>query len=99
MKENFRVILDEGESYDYIADTILQTTCIKNYKKYIENMFIERYFKHEMLCKVDCKVDEVEVEDDDFQIRMIKRTGNFSPCLNQIIDSNNYFSLHNKDMI
>ena len=78
MKENFRVILDEGESYDFIADTILQTTCIKNYKKYIENMFIERYFKHEMLCKVD----EVEVEEDDFQIRMIKRTGNFLACSN-----------------
>ena len=99
MKENFRFILDEGESYDYIADTILQTTCIKNYKKYIENMFIERYFEHEILCKDDCKVDEVEVEEDDFQIRIIKRTCHFPPCLNQIIDSNNYCSLHNKDMI
>ena len=98
MKENFRVILDEGESYDYIADTILQTTCIKNYKKYIENMFVERYFEREMLCKDDCKVDEVEVEED-FQIKIIKRSCHFHPCLNQVIASNNYCSLHNKDMI
>ena len=40
------VILDESESYNCISDKILQNNCIKNYKKYIENMFIERYFEN-----------------------------------------------------
>ena len=35
------VILDESESYNSISDKILQNNCIKNYKKYIENMFIK----------------------------------------------------------
>ena len=36
MKDNFRVNLHEGESHDSIADTILQTTCIKNYKNMLK---------------------------------------------------------------
>ena len=41
-KENFRVILDENETYDKVADDIVQLNDIENYKKYIDNMFIER---------------------------------------------------------
>ena len=41
LKNNMYVILDESESYNSISDKILQNNCIKNYKKYIENMFIE----------------------------------------------------------
>ena len=47
------VILDESESYNSISDKILQNNCIKNYKKYIENIFIERYFEN--MNKNDCK--------------------------------------------
>ena len=35
LKENFRVILDENETYDKVADNIVQLNYIKNYKKYI----------------------------------------------------------------
>ena len=94
LKEDFHVILDEGQTYKSIADNILQMSNIKNYKKYINNICLEKY-----LSRLDCKVDEVEVEEEDFQIKIIKRTCHFPPCLNQIIGSNNYCSLHNKDMI
>ena len=40
LKENFRVILDENETYDKVADDIVQLNDIKNHKKYIDNMFI-----------------------------------------------------------
>ena len=36
---------------------------------------------------------------DDFQIKLIKRTSYFPPCLNRIIGFDNYCSIHNKDMI
>ena len=49
MKENFRVILDENETYDKVADAILQMKGIKNYKKYIDNMFIEREIERDMI--------------------------------------------------
>ena len=41
-KENFRVFLDENETYDKVADIILQKNGIKNYKRYIDNMFMNR---------------------------------------------------------
>ena len=86
------VILDESESYNSISDKILQNNCIKNYKKYIENMFIERYFEN--MNKNDCKKEQ-----NDVQIKLIKRTCYFPPCLNSIIGSNNYYSLHNKNFV
>ena len=56
------VILDESESYNSISDKILQNNCIKNYKKYIENIFIEKYIENifiekyiENINKNDCK--------------------------------------------
>ena len=55
-KNNMYVILDESESYNSISDKILQNNCIKNYKKYIENMFIERYFEN--VNKNDCKKEQ-----------------------------------------
>ena len=49
LKENFRVILDENETYDKVADMILQKKGIKNYKRYIDNIFIEREIEREMI--------------------------------------------------
>ena len=92
LKDDFHVILDENETYDKVADNILQMTNIKNYKKYINNIYLEK-----CLSRLDCEVDEVEEED--FLIKIIKRSCHFPPCLNQIIGSNNYSCLHNKDMI
>ena len=92
MKDNFRVILAENETYQSVADNILQKTGIKNYKRYIDNIYLEKF-----LSRLDYKVDEVE-DDANFEIKIIKKIC-FYPCLNQIIDSVNYCSLHNKDMI
>ena len=49
--------------YDKVADNILQMSNTKNYKKCINNIYLEKY-----LSRLDCKVDEVEVEEEDFQI-------------------------------
>ena len=43
--------------YDKVDDNILQMSHIKNYKKYINNIYLEKY-----LSRLDCKVDEVKVE-------------------------------------
>ena len=48
LKDNFRVILDENETYNKIADNIVQLNDIKNYKKYIDNMCIEREIERGM---------------------------------------------------
>ena len=48
LKENFLVILDEKETYDNVADDIVQLNDIRNYKKYIDNMFIEREIERGM---------------------------------------------------
>ena len=68
LKENFRVILDENETYDKVADMILQKKGIKNYKRYIDNMFIEREIEHDMI-KVRKKEDDnyLKKVDNDFK--------------------------------
>ena len=48
-------------------------------------MFIERYIEN--------------TNKNDFQINIIKRTCYFPPCLNQIIGSDNYCYLHNKNSV
>ena len=61
MKENVHVILDEDETYKSISDKILQKSDIKNYKRYIDNLFIEKFFESKMTYKKDdceCKVEE-----------------------------------------
>ena len=70
LKDNFRVILDENETYNKIADNIVQLNDIKNYKKYIDNMFIEReiergmtkFRKKEVDKKIFKKVDNDFIE-------------------------------------
>ena len=60
-----------------------------------------------LLDKLEHLIDESNVEldlinnqeDDDFEIKISKKICFYPPCLNQIIGSDNYCSLHNKDMI
>ena len=47
MKENYNVILNKTETYESVADNILQNKDIKNYKRYIEDMFIERNYEED----------------------------------------------------
>ena len=49
LKKNFRVILDENETYESIVDIILQKKGIKTYKKYIDSIFIEREIDRDMI--------------------------------------------------
>ena len=71
LKDNFRVILDKNETYDSISDTMLQTTGIKNYKRYIDNMFTNREIDRNMFIEIDLNVKKVVndnevVKKDDF---------------------------------
>ena len=56
-------------------------------------MFIERYFENMNKKHIE------NIYKDDFQIKLIKRTCYFPPCLNSIIGSNNYCSLHNENSV
>ena len=60
LKENFRVILDENETYDKVADDILKKDNIKNYKRCIDNMFIEREIDRNM--KKVCNDNNFEIK-------------------------------------
>ena len=46
MKDNFHDILDEDETYESVANKILKNNNIKNYKEYIDDMYIEEYFTY-----------------------------------------------------
>ena len=101
LKDNFHVILDEHETYDSVSDTILQTMSIRNYKRYIDNIFIERNIDRNMkkICKkvVNHNDNEVVRKDDNINIFGSKICF-YSPCLTYIYQGN-YCSNHNKDMI
>ena len=78
LKENFRVILDENETYESVADIILKKTGIKNYKRYIDNMFINREIDRDML-EIDLRAKKVcKKEGDNYLKRliMILKNGN-----------------------
>ena len=92
LKDNFRVILDEDEIYESVANKILKNNNIKNYKKYIDNMYIEKYFAYLNSKKED------DFKEDDFEIKIVKKICFHPPCLTEVI-GNNYCHLPNKDMI
>ena len=105
LKENFRVILDENETYESVVDIILKKTGIKNYKRYVDNMFMNREIDRDMLeidlsakkvCKevVNNNVVGNDVKEGIFQCKRCF----YLPCLNHI-PQGNYCSNHNKDMI
>ena len=80
LKRNFRVALDENESYESVANMVLEKSSIKNYKRYIDNIFIEREIERGMI-KVFKKVDNDFME--------------YSNCLTCICYSH-YCPNHNK---
>ena len=97
IKDGFHVILDENETYKSVADDILQRNNVKNYKKYINDIYIGKFFSR-LDCKEDCKEEEEDVKDDDFEIKILKKICYYMPCMNEVI-KDNYCLLHNKDMI
>ena len=65
-------------------------------------MYLDKF-----LDKLEHLIDESNVEldlinnkeDDNFEIKISKKICFYPPCLNQIIGSDHYCSLHNKDTI
>ena len=68
LKENFRVVIDENETYESIANNISKKDNIENYKKYIDNMFIEKEIEHDMIkvCKKEIDKKFLKKVDNDF---------------------------------
>ena len=96
LKDDIHVFLEENESYKSIANNILKNNKIKNYKKYIHDIYLDKFLlnlncKEDEDCKKDCK-------EDDFEIKILKRTCFYVQCMNEVI-GDNYCSIHNKDMI
>ena len=55
LKDDFYVILDEDETYKSIADDTLKNGTINNYKKYIRNIYLEKFLLN---------LDNIEEEED-----------------------------------
>ena len=100
MKDNFRVILDENETYESVFDIILQKTGIKNYKRYIDNMFMNREIDRNLFIEIDLSVKKV-CNDNNVNIKKDNSFENkicfYPPCLNWV-SGDNYCHLH-QDMI
>ena len=59
MKDNYRVVLDENETYESVAKMILQKNDIKNYKRYIDNIFMNREIDKNIFIEIDLSVKKV----------------------------------------
>ena len=56
LKENPYAILDENETYKSVTYMILQKNGIKNYKRYIDNMFMNRKIDRNIFIEIDLSV-------------------------------------------
>ena len=92
LKDNFWVMLDKNETYKSVADMILQKTGIKNYKRYIDNMFINRENDKNMV-EIDLSVKKVCKDNNVVKNKICF----YPPCLNYV-SNNNYCHLHHKDI-
>ena len=92
LKDNFRVMLDKNETYKSIADMILQKSGIKNYKRYIDNIFINREIDRNMV-EIDLSVKKVCNDNNVVKNKICF----YPPCLNYV-SNNNYCHLHHKDI-
>ena len=90
LKDNFRVILEENETYESVTDIILQKTDIKNYKRYIDNMFINREIDRNMI-EIDLSAKKVCKKEGDNYLKKVdndfKKWG-YTNCLRCLCDGN-----------
>ena len=96
MKDNFRVILDENETYESVTDMILQKNGIKNYKRCIDNKFINREIDRNML-EIDLSAKNVCKKGDNYLKKVdndFKKWG-YTNCL-KCICIGNYCKNHDK---
>ena len=86
LKNDKNVFLENNETYESICDNILKDDNIKNYKKYIHYMYLDKFpsFLDENIC----------TEDINFKIKILKKTCFHPPCLNYISNDVNYCSIH-----
>ena len=98
MKDNYIVVLDENESYDSISDGILKVSNIKNYKRYIDNMFISREIYRNMFIEIDISVKKVCKKEGANYLKKVdndfKKWG-YTNCLRCLCEGN-YCQNHNK---
>ena len=98
MKDNFRVFLDENETYESVTDIILQKTDIKNYKRYIDNMFINREIDKNMFIEIDLSAKKVCKKEGDNYLKKFDndfKKWSYTNCLRCLCDGN-YCQNHNK---
>ena len=101
LKENLLVILDAGESYDSVVDKILEKTGIKNYKKYIDNMFINREIDRNIFIEVELDKNIKKVCKKEVDKKVFKKVDNdfknwgYTNCLTCICYGN-YCPNHDK---
>ena len=69
-------------------------------KYYINKLLKENNIVNNLLTEEILKNDEIKnINQEDFKIILNKRICFYPPCLSNIIDTNNYCYLHNKDCI
>ena len=83
LKNDKKVLLENNETYESICDIILKVDNIKNYKRYIHYLYLDKF--PSFFNNNDCK--------EDFEIKILKKICFHPPCLNQVI-GDNYCSIH-----
>ena len=94
LKNNPYVSLENNESYKSIVNNILKVNNIKNYRKYIRDIYLDKFLlnleKEDEDYKKDCKEEE-----DDIEIKILKKICYHPPCMKYISNFNdNYCSNH-----
>ena len=87
LKDDMHVFLEGNETYKSIAKNILKVRNIKNYKKHIRDIYLQKF-----LLNLDCKEDDVHEEKDDFEIKILKKICLYPPCMNEVVDKNYCFN-------
>ena len=64
-------------------------------------MYLDKFLDklEHLIDESNVELDLINNQDDDFEIKISKKICFYPLCLNQIIGSDNYCSLHNKNMI
>ena len=101
LEDNFRVIVDENETYESVAEIILQKNSIKNYKRYIDNMFMNRKIDRNIFIEIDLSAKKICKKEGDNYLKKVdddfKKWG-YTNCLRCLYEGN-YCQNHDKLLI
>ena len=93
--------MDENETYQSVADNILEKTGIKNYKRYIDNMFMNQEIDRNIFIEIELDRDIKKVCKKEVDKKVFKKVDNdfknwgYTNCLTCICYGN-YCTNHNK---